>query len=174
MLVALAGLPGSGKSTLATLLARELDAVVLNKDEVRAVLFPPPVLDFSPEQNDLAMRAIYAAAAHILGTSPARAVILDGRTFLRTYQIRDLLDLGATVGQAPRLLECVCTDEIARERLERDLARGGHPAGNRTFALYCAMKAAAEPIGPPHLTLDTGKLSPADCVARGLAYLRSG
>ncbi len=66
MLIAMAGLPGTGKSTLAERLKAELGAVVLNKDEVRAVLFPPPVLDYSAAQDDLCMAAIYAAAAAII------------------------------------------------------------------------------------------------------------
>jgi predicted kinase len=43
MLIAMAGLPGSGKSTLATCLEPRLGAVVLDKDRVRAALFPPRV-----------------------------------------------------------------------------------------------------------------------------------
>ena len=70
MLIVMAGLPGTGKSTLAGRLAAELGGVVLNKDAVRALLFPPPVLDYSREQDDLVMQAIYAAAANILRGHP--------------------------------------------------------------------------------------------------------
>ncbi|HVS40475.1 MAG TPA: ATP-binding protein [Gemmataceae bacterium] len=174
MLIAMAGLPGTGKSTLAGRLAAELPAVVLNKDAVRAVLFPPPVLDYSAGQDDVSMAAVYSAAGHIHRRNPRQAVILDGRTFSRAYQMRDLLALAASVGEAPRLIECVCADEVARGRLESDLARGGHPAGNRTFALYLERKAAAEPIAPPRLTLDTGATDLEECVRRCLAWLRGG
>jgi adenylylsulfate kinase len=135
LLIAMAGLPGTGKSTLARLLAVELGAVVLGKDEVRATLFPPPVLNYSDEQGDIAMQAIYQAAASILRTFPGQAVILDGRTFLRAYQVRDLLALATSVNESVHLIECVCADEVARRRLEQDLARGEHPARNRTFDL---------------------------------------
>src|SRR5262249_39463493 len=53
VLVAMAGLPGSGKSTLAACLERELGAVVLDKDRVRAALFPPRVLDYSAAQDEI-------------------------------------------------------------------------------------------------------------------------
>jgi hypothetical protein len=43
-------------------LAEELGAVVLNKDTVRAALFPPPVLDYSAGQDDISTQAIYYAA----------------------------------------------------------------------------------------------------------------
>ncbi len=171
MLIAMAGLPGTGKSTLAARLAAELGAVVLGKDPVRAALFPPPVLDYSAEQNDIAMSAVYAAAAYIRKAFPRQPVILDGRTFLRAYQVRDLLALADSVRETPFVIECVCAEEVARARLEADLARGAHPAKNRTYDLYLAVKASAEPIPFPHLVLDTGRLSVEACVGRCLAYL---
>jgi predicted kinase len=172
MLIALAGLPGTGKSTLAARLGQELGAVVLNKDAVRATLFPPPVLNYSAEQDDVCMVAIYAAARSILRGFPHQAVLLDGRTFLRAYQVRDLLALAESVNETPRVIECVCDDEVARRRLEDDRARGDHPAGNRTFALYKALQAAAEPLTVPRLVLDTGTTPADDCIRRCLDYFR--
>jgi predicted kinase len=171
MLIAMAGLPGSGKSTLATQLEGRLGAVVLDKDRVRAALFPPRVLDYSAAQDGIAVAAVYQAAAAILRADPRQAVVLDGRTFLRAGQLDDLFALAASSGEPVRLIECVCDDAVARERLERDRARGGHPAGNRTFALYRSLKAAAASIPVPHHGLDTGRLSLEECVERCLAYL---
>jgi predicted kinase len=172
MLIAMAGLPGTGKSTLAAHLEQRLGAVILNKDRVRAALFPPRVLDYSAVQNDIAMAAIYQAAAAILRADPRQTVILDGRTFLRASQVRDLLALAASLGEQPRILECVCEDAVARERLERDLSQGSHPASNRTFGLYLSLKAAAEAITVPHLVLDTGRTPLEECVQRCLVYLQ--
>jgi predicted kinase len=174
MLVAMAGLPATGKSTLAARLARELGAVVLDKDRVRAVLFPPPVLDYSREQDDVCMAAIYRAAACILGSDRRRTVILDGRTFAHADQVHDLSARAAAMGEVPRIIECVCADEVARRRLEEDQARGAHPAGNRTVALYLALKAEREPIHAPRLVLDTGALSPEECLGRCRRYLSGG
>jgi predicted kinase len=174
MLIVMAGLPGTGKSTLAGRLAEALGGVVLDKDAVRATLFPRPVLDYSSEQDEVTMTAVYAAARHILEADPARAVLLDGRTFSRAHQFRDLLALAVSVRQPPVVLECVCDDEVARRRLERDLLRGEHPAGNRTFALYLRVRASAEPIALPHLTLDTDRLSSDECLALALAYVAPG
>jgi adenylylsulfate kinase len=172
MLIAMAGLPGTGKSTLAARLAEQLGAVVLSKDTVRSALFPPPVLDYSADENDIAMTAVYAAAAYLRKAFPRQAVILDGRTFLRAYQVRDLLALAASVQETPFVLECVCAEEIVRARLEADRARGEHLAKNRTYALYLAVKAAAEPLSIPRLVLDTGRLAVETCVEQSLAYLR--
>jgi adenylylsulfate kinase len=172
VLVAMAGLPGSGKSTLAARLAAELGGVVLSKDAARAALFPPPVLDFSAAQDDLAMGAVFQAAAYILRADPGRVVLLDGRTFLRAGQVRDLLGLAASLGEAPSVIECVCDDAVARDRLDRDRVLGSHPAGNRTYDLYLALKARAEPIAVPRLVLDTGRVLLEECVRRCLRYLR--
>src|SRR5262245_27920071 len=45
MLIMMAGLQGSGKSTLARHLADALPGIVLNKDTIRAALFPPALLE---------------------------------------------------------------------------------------------------------------------------------
>jgi hypothetical protein len=120
----------------------------------------------------VAMAAVYAAAKHLLTVGPTRAIILDGRTFRRTAQVADLLALGRELGQEPFVLECVCADEVAGERLARDAARGEHPAKNRNSALHATMKATAEPLLVPRLTLDTGRLAPDECLARALDYIR--
>src|SRR5690242_97593 len=99
MLIAMAGLPATGKSTLAAALAQALAGIVLNKDEVRARLFPPPVLDYSVEQDDICMAAIYRAAACILRRRPEQVVIVDGRTFSRSEQLDELLAVGASLGE---------------------------------------------------------------------------
>jgi len=172
MLVAMTGLPGTGKSILAARLSQELGGVVLSKDQVRAALFPPPFLDYSSAQNEISMDALFSAAAYIRQTFPDRPVLIDGRTFLRSYQVHDLLALASSLNESPRIIECVCSDEIARERLEGDLAEGRHTAKNRTYALYLAVKAQAEPISVPHLTLDTGTTPLEECVQRCLVYLK--
>jgi len=172
MLIAMAGLPATGKSTLAAHLAEELGGVVLSKDQVRAVLFPPPVLDYTTAENQLSMDAISIAAGYIRTTFPQQSVIIDGRTFLRSYQVYDLLALAESLEETPRFIECVCSDDVARQRLEHDLASGTHSAKNRTYALYLAMKEKAEAIQVPHLVLDTGKMTVDECVQQCLGYLR--
>lgn len=168
MLVAMAGLPASGKSTLAARLARELGGVVLSKDAVRAALFPPPVLDYSREQDDLTMSAVFAAASTVRRSHPGVPIFIDGRTFLKAYQVRDVLALDPAV----RVIECVCAADVAKARLERDQHLDKHPAKNRTFELYLAAHARAEPLTVPRLTLDTGTRPLGECVALALAYLR--
>jgi adenylylsulfate kinase len=105
---------------------------------------------------------------------PARPILIDGRTFLRSKRIDDLCALAATLGKPPRIIECICTYKVARQRLERDLASRLHPAKNRTFALYLSVKEQAGPLTIPHLVLDTSTTSVEESVRRCLGYLRQG
>jgi adenylylsulfate kinase len=56
------------------------------------------------------------------------------------------------IGQPWRILECVCSDETARKRLEDDRA---HVAANRDFNLYLQVKARFEEITLPKTVIDT-------------------
>jgi predicted kinase len=172
MLIAMAGLPGTGKSTLAARLAVELGGVVLCKDVVRATLFPAPVLDYSAAQDDIAMGAVYAAAAYNLKHHPATPVIIDGRTFRKAGQTEALRGMATTLPVPLRVIECVCADEVAHARIEADHATGTHPAGNRNADLYDRVKTEAVPLTLARLTLDTGELTLEECVKRALEHLR--
>lgn len=174
MLVAMAGLPGTGKSALAARLAAALGGVVLSKDVVRSALFPGPALDYSAEQDELTMRAVFAAAAQLRRTKPDLPVILDGRTYSKAHQVAALLALGAELGEPVRVIECVCPPGVARARLAADHAAGTHPAGNRTPDLHDRSRATADPLTIPRLTLDTAALSPDECAREALRYLAAG
>lgn len=155
MLIAMAGLPATGKSSIARRLAAELPGILLNKDHVRAALFPPAEIEYSQAQDDLCVQVIYQVTAYLLRKNPTKYVIIDGRTFLKHYQVTGLVEFAASVPTPLKVIECVCTDEVARQRLEWDAARQMHPASNRTFELYCALKASAMPLDLPRLVLTT-------------------
>ena len=169
----MAGLPGTGKSTLAARLAEATGGVVLSKDVVRAALFPAPVLDYTAEQDEIAMSAVYSAAAYILALQPPRPVFIDGRTFSKPGQ----LDAPLAAGRGTR--RAISRDRVrvrrmkslAPARIASDHAAGTHPAGNRTPELYERAKAVAVPLTVPRLTLDTGALAFEECVRRATEYL---
>jgi predicted kinase len=171
VLIAMAGLPGTGKSTLAVRLAAACGGVVLSKDVVRSALFPSSVLDYSARQDEIAMSAVYQAADYVFRTHPGRPVFLDGRTFSKPGQLDAPTALASARGVSWRVIECVCSDEIARARLAADHAAGTHPAGNRTPDLYTRARAVAVPLTVARLTLDTGTLPLEECVRRAQAYL---
>jgi predicted kinase len=157
VIVLFAGLPGTGKSTVASELARLTDGVVLNKDRVRAALFPAPFVEYSAEQDDLCIGVLLQAAGYLLARHPQLTVFIDGRVFSRNYQVAQVRDAVSLLGTRLRIIECVCSEETARRRLERDVAAGEHPAKNRDFRLYLRLREGMEPIPEPKLVLNTDR-----------------
>jgi predicted kinase len=155
MLIALAGLPGTGKSRLGRALAAELPGIVLDKDTIRATLFPPGDIEYSTEQDDFCLAIMLQVADYLRRKDPHKIIILDGRPFARRYQRAELVTFTDTHGAALAIIECVCSDETARRRLERDVATTSHVASNRTYALYQTLKAHFEPIEESRLVVDT-------------------
>jgi predicted kinase len=154
MIVLMAGLPGTGKTTLARELAHRTHGALLSKDEIRAALFSPEDIEYSVKQDDFVMEVMLDAARYMLQESPARKIFLDGRTFSRGYQIDRVLEFARELVRPWTIIECTCSDESARRRLDLEPDRS-HPAHNRTFALYLEVKARYEPILFPKTTIST-------------------
>jgi predicted kinase len=171
MMVLMAGLPGTGKTTLARELANRLRGRVLNKDEVRHALFSADEIEYSTRQDDFCLRLMLETAGQLLQRDPHRFVFLDGRTFSRRYQIDNVSNAAVALHQSWRIIECVCEEELARQRIEEQAASGAHPAGNRNYQLYLEVKSRFETITLPKTVIDTGEALAA-CVARALAALR--
>lgn len=152
MLILMAGLPATGKSTLSRALAAELGGTVINKDEIRAALFPPADIEYSTEQDEFCMRVMLKVAGYLFRKDPARRIFLDGRTFSRRYQINRARGYADAIGQPWRILEFICSEESARKRLEGDCT---HVAANRDFKLYLEVKARFEEITLPKTVIDT-------------------
>jgi predicted kinase len=168
MIVLMAGLPGTGKTTLARELAFRTGGRVVSKDEVRHALFLPEELEYSTAQDDFCMELVLDLADWLLRQSTERLIFLDGRPFSRRYQIDNVLRRAASLHQAWRILECVCRDATAKSRLA---VAGGHPAGNRSSALYLDAKANFEAILEPKTIVDTD-LPLDECIRLGLNALR--
>ncbi len=169
MIVLMAGLPGSGKSTLARELAARTSGVVLDKDVIRAAIFAPEDIEYSTAQDDFCQEIALQAAAYLLKMDPTRIIFLDGRPFSRKYQMEAVLGEAERLRQPWRILECICSESAARQRLES--STGEHLAANRNFDLYLRVKAGFEAIAVPRTLLDTEQ-SLAACIQQALAALR--
>jgi predicted kinase len=171
MLVAMAGLPGCGKTALAQRLAECLEGIILDKDVIRSALFPPAYIEYSTRQDDFCVTLMLDVAAYLLGSHPELHVILDGRPFARRYQV-DQLDRWSAEHNVPlMILECVCSDQVARQRLQHDVSTAAHAAENRDYELYQRIKQIFEPIREPKLVVNTDRPL-VDSVEQALAYLR--
>jgi predicted kinase len=155
MIILMAGMLGTGKTTLARELARRTSGRVLSKDEFRHSLFTPEEIEYSSRQDDFGLQIMLETAGYLLARDPAQRIFLDGRTFSRRYQIENVIAAADSLYQPWRIVECVCPEEIARQRLESDAGSGVHPAGNRDFQLYLEVKARFEAITLPKIVIDT-------------------
>jgi predicted kinase len=154
MIVLMAGFPGTGKTTLARELVRRTHGALLSKDEIRAALFSPEDIAYSVQQDDFVMEVMLDAARFLLQATPTRKIFLDGRTFSRRYQIDRVLACARELAQPWKIIECICSNEAARQRLDLDPGPA-HPARNRTFALYLEVQARFETITYPKVTIPT-------------------
>ena len=172
MIVLMAGLPGTGKTTLARALAQRTNGRILSKDEFRHSIFLPEEIEYSSRQDDFCVQLMLETAGYLLSYSPAKFVFLDGRPFSRRYQIENVLTAAASLHQPWRILECVCSEETARRRLEADASTGKHPAGNRDFQLYLRVKERFEEILHAKTIINTDR-SPETCLNDALSALNN-
>jgi predicted kinase len=144
MIVLMAGLPGTGKSTLARAIALRTSGIVLDKDQIRSTLFPAEEIEYSSEQDDFCLSVMLQTAAYLLQKNPERIIFIDGRPFSKRRQIDQALQAAEKLGQPWRILECVCSENVARQRLEEQC--GEHLAANRNYELYRRLKGSWEEI----------------------------
>jgi len=171
MIVLMAGLPGTGKTTLACELARRTGGRVISKDEIRHALFSADEIEYSSRQDDFCVQVMLDTAGQLFQRDSSRIIFLDGRPFSRRYQIDNVVNAAGSLRQSWRILECVCSEDIARRRLEQQSASSTHPAGNRNFQLYLEVRSRFEAITLPKAVIDTEKPLSA-CIELAVAALR--
>lgn len=151
MLIAMAGLPGTGKSTIARVLAERLCGTVLDKDEIRFALFGDRWTEYSLEQDDFTLGIMLQTAERLIARQSCPAVVLDGRTFSKKYQLDRVR---AVAAETPlHIVECICPEVVALDRIRA--TKHLHRARNRDEGLYWRVRDAFETIPQPKLMANT-------------------
>jgi adenylylsulfate kinase len=122
---------------------------------IRHSIFSDDEIEYSSRQDDFCVQIMLETAGYLFARDPKRMIFLDGRPFSRRYQIENVLAAASAERQPWRILECVCSEETARRRLEADGATGAHPAGNRGSQLYLEVRARFETITFEKILIDT-------------------
>jgi predicted kinase len=148
LVVQMHGVPGSGKSTLARALAPRIDAVVLDKDVIKAALLEAGINERLAAAG--AYEAYFSLARALVAQE--RALILDNPVYWPRVE-EQWLRLAEAAGSPAVLLECVCPDDA---ELVRRLATRPALASQPREPLDLTRHAGAAPTSfAPRLVLDT-------------------
>lgn len=147
VLVALLGLPGSGKSTLARALAHDSGLAIMDRDAIRAAMFPPHVIGV--REKPAATAAVWLAVRAML--EGGQGVIIDGMTFSSRADRDTARGLAHAFGAAWLPVEVRVTQ---REAMARIRAQGAHTSKERTPRLVRQVAARFAPVEADTLVID--------------------
>jgi len=151
VLVMLSGLPGTGKSYLARKLCEKVPFVVIESDFVRKTLFNPPT--YSARESALVHRVCHILIDRLL--KKGLRVIFDA-TNLVEFQREYVYRLAERNGAKLVIVQTTAPEEVVRQRLEkRHKARDNHDISDADWSVYARMKRRQQPIGRPHIVVDT-------------------
>lgn len=159
LLVLVAGLPGTGKTTFALALAEKIGARHLNTDIIRDALGLRGRYDEKSKQK--VYREMEEQTAKALSTG--ERVVVDG-TFYRKELRAPYQRLGAQA-QAPLCwLIIEAPEAVIKQRVSQKRAYS-----EADYAVYLKIRDAWEPLGQPHLRLQSAPLK--EMLDKALAYI---
>ncbi len=160
MMIIVAGLPGSGKSFFAVRLADRLGALHVNSDKVRHEMEARGNYSLS-DKFRVYEEMISQAESGIRENLP---VVVDATFYLRS--IRDMFyDLAGNWGIPVFLMEVKAEEPLIKERLQKE-----REDSEADFAVYKKVKKAFEPIGRPHLILQSTNTNIEKLLEEALQY----
>jgi predicted kinase len=150
-LVVLSGLPGSGKSHFCHRLASRYPMASLKSDALRKALFGQPT--YSAEES----RRLFAACHLVLSRLLARGIptIFDA-TNLRELHRRQVYSIADKHNAKLILVHLQAPPAVVHERLQaRVKGPHSHDLSDAGPEVYERMRHDVEPIGRPHINVDT-------------------
>ena len=151
VLIMLCGLPATGKSYLARRLVERMPFVIVETDFVRKTLFPTPT--YSAQESGLVHRVCHALMEKLLRRG-AR-VVFDATNLVELHREK-VYRLARSAAAKLVIVQTVAPEAVVRERLEkRKVARDSDDISDATWAIYKRMASDQQPIGHPHLIIDT-------------------
>jgi hypothetical protein len=149
--VVVSGLPGSGKSYFCRRLASRHPIARLESDALRQALFGQPT--HSPEESRRLFAACHYVLERLLGAGIS--ALLDA-TNLREVHRRQLYAIADRYGVKLVLVSLRAPAAVVEERLAAR-ARRADPAdlSDAGAEVYQRMRSLDEPIGRPHIVVDT-------------------
>lgn len=151
--VILIGLPGSGKSTLASHLSQRFGLTLIDRDRLRAELFPD--CRFTDEEKQAANEAVLTELERCC--TARESVLVDGMTFSRQSERETVRALALRYRCRFLRLWLDCPVDLAVQRVKSEI----HLAKDRDAALVKEVAARFErPEDAVHLdaTLEPGEL----------------
>jgi hypothetical protein len=147
----MSGLPGSGKSYVSRRLAARLDAVVVESDWVRKLLFPQP--DYGPLESMITHGACRALIRRLLWAG--RGAIYDATNLIEA-QRQVVYELARSCHAELVIIRTVAAPQEIMRRLA---ARKHRPESNSDadWNVYLRLAESAEPIRRRHICVDTTK-----------------
>jgi predicted kinase len=138
LVLAFAGLPGAGKSTLAARVAAATRWPIIDRDQIRAELYPGDASDGVRAAADgLLLRRVGS------GVRASMNLIVDGKTYARASDRARLQEEVDDAGGECQWCWLELPLKVAIERIDNDPA---HPAPDRDAALVNAVTARFEPL----------------------------
>jgi predicted kinase len=151
VLILTIGLPGSGKSTFARRLAPQIDAVILESDALRRLLFDTPA--YSRSESRQLFAALHHAARELL--LAGRNVIIDA-TSIRDSDRRPAYDVAQQTGARLLLLSFTAPEDVIEHRLgQRLVSPDPQEASSAGLRVYRRMAARLQTPLSEHWNIDT-------------------
>lgn len=151
MIVLLAGLPGVGKSTAAARLAGPLEAVIVDRDDIKERVIPHRYLTHSSLQTRFAGDVAFKVVEAILSENSSPKILVDGHTFSRTTDIERYRSLCVRFEASLFVVLCTAQEDVIRHRIIADHVG---IAKERTWEKYLEVRTRFEPIPGNVIHLD--------------------